>query len=270
MKHAPGRVSSIFLYPFKGLSGQALEQVNITAGHALPRDRAYAIENGSREFDPLNPRHLPKRKFLQLMTDEQLAALTTSLDEQTNAFRICRNGKQVAAGNLDLPVGRQMIEQFFAAYLGDAARGTPRIVHADGHHFADAEENFISLINLASIRDLERVIGCPVDPLRFRANIYVDGWDAWAENDMPDGVLSIDGNAMLKVEGLIDRCAATNVNPATGRRDMQIPLTLADVFDRDTCGLYLTAIADGKLRVGSQLASAGRWGRGSAGRGLGI
>ena len=27
---------------------------------------------------------------------------------------------------------------------------------------------------------IEAVVGAPVDPLRFRANVYVAGWPAWA------------------------------------------------------------------------------------------
>jgi uncharacterized protein YcbX len=29
--------------------------------------------------------------------------------------------------------------------------------------------------------------GRPVDPLRFRANLYVEGWPAWVENDWTGG-----------------------------------------------------------------------------------
>lgn len=271
MSDTSARIASIFRYPCKGLTAEALDQVHITAEEMLPGDRAFAIEIGSRDFDPFDPRHLPKRKFLQLMTDGQLAALTASFDHETNTLMIKRDGKQVAAGNLDLPVGRQMIEQFLAAYMGGStARGAPRIVHADGHHFADTAENFISLINLATVRDLERVVGRPVDPMRFRANLYIDGWDAWAETDMSARILSRNGRELFKVECPIERCAATNVDPLSGRRDMQIPHILQDVFGRNTCGLYLTAIADGELTVGSELKIEDRWTSGSADRGLGI
>ena len=37
------------------------------------------------------------------------------------------------------------------------------------------------LINLATVRDVERIVGAPVDPLRFRANLYFEGAEAWAE-----------------------------------------------------------------------------------------
>ena len=42
----------------------------------------------------------------------------------------------------------------------------------------------ISFINLASVAAIEDMVGATVDPLRFRANIYVEGWPAWSELDL--------------------------------------------------------------------------------------
>ncbi len=52
----------------------------------------------------------------------------------------------------------------------------------------------------------------PVHPLRFRANLYVEGWPAWHEFDLVDGMLAI-GETRLKVVKRIVRCAAVNVDP---------------------------------------------------------
>ena len=42
----------------------------------------------------------------------------------------------------------------------------------------------VSIINLASVAAVENAVGAPVDPLRFRGNIYVTGWPAWHEFDL--------------------------------------------------------------------------------------
>ena len=251
-------LTALYRYPVKGLSPEPLPQAQTRTGETFVHDRQYAIENGSRDFDPIKPRYYPKNKFLQLMSNEQLAALETSFDAETQTLKIMRAGKQVAAGNLSTPIGRQLIEQFLSAYLGSHARGTPHIVSAQGHHFADVPDNFISLINLASVRDVERVTGRPVDPLRFRGNIYVDGWKAWSELDMVGAKLTINGTAVFKVEAAIDRCAAINVDPQTGARDMQLPRTLSDVFGHDSCGIYLTAIQDAALQPDDKIDTIGK------------
>ena len=66
-------------------------------------------------------------------------------------------------------------------------------------------------------------MGAAIDPLRFRANVYVDGWPAWSELDLVGQEIAVGGNARLKIVKRIVRCAATNVDPDTGIRDLAIP-----------------------------------------------
>lgn len=263
-------VTAIYRYPVKGMSPELLSAASFEAGEMLPFDRAFAVECGSKDFDGLAPRFLPKRKFLQLMSNPELAALETSFDADSQILRIFRAGKQVAAGNLSTPIGCQLIEQFLGGFVKQGTLGAPHIVSATGHHFADVPNNFISLINLASVRDLERLIGRPVDPLRFRANLYVDGWEPWFERDLPGRRLAITDQLKFEVNEPISRCAATNVDPRTGSRDMQIPRTLSDVFGHENCGLYLTAIASGTIRHGDTVSVVEAAPSTSAGSDLGI
>ena len=51
-------------------------------------------------------------------------------------------------------------------------RGAPRVLHADGHSFSDLARKVVSIINLASIAAVEDMVGAPVNPLRFRGNLY--------------------------------------------------------------------------------------------------
>ena len=85
---AEGTIQSIYRYPVKGLSPQALPQVTLTVGGTLPADRAYAIENGPTGFDPAHPAYFPKQRFLMLMRNERLAALKTGYDEQNHTLTI--------------------------------------------------------------------------------------------------------------------------------------------------------------------------------------
>ena len=72
----------------------------------------------------------------------------------------------------------------------------------------------VSIINLASVAAVENAVGAPVDPLRFRGNVYVTGWPAWHEFDLLGQEIAIGRRARLKVVKRIVRCAATNVDPA--------------------------------------------------------
>ena len=92
----------------------------------------------------------------------------------------------------------------------------------DGHSFSDVAAKVVSIINLASVAAIENAVGVPVDPLRFRGNVYVSGWPAWHEFGLLGKTITA-GPARLKIVKRIVRCAATNVEPGTGIRDLQIP-----------------------------------------------
>ena len=245
-------LDSIYRYPVKGLSPQALEQAELEPGKTIAFDRAYAIENGSKKFDPANPVHMPKINFLVLMRNERLAALETGFDEATQKLTIRRDGKKVTSGCLNEPMGRQIVEQFFAAYMASDLRGAPRIVHAPDHSISDVREKCLSIINLASVRDLARIIGKPVNPLRFRANLYIDGLAPWEEMNWIDRELTL-GDVILKPFKRTKRCAAVNVDPQTAARDMNIPQSLNSAFGHMDTGIYATVQRGGIIRTGDPL-----------------
>jgi len=126
------------------------------------------------------------------------------------------------------------------------------VLHAPGHSFSDVAKKVISIINLASVGALEDAVGAPVHPLRFRANLYVEGWPAWHEFDLLDGEMRI-GSARLKVVKRIVRCAATEVDPDTGIRDLPIPRALMDTFGHADCGIYAQVIEGGAIAVGDEI-----------------
>lgn len=243
------KIHSIFRYPVKGLSPEPLAAVTLAPGQTLPADRLYAIENGASGFDPVAPQYFPKQRFLMLMRNERLAALDTHFDEASHTLTIRLNGAEAARGDLRTAEGRIAIADFFSRYSADELRGPPKILHARGHSFSDVAAKVVSIINLASVAAIENAVDAPVDPLRFRGNVYVEGWPAWHEFDLLGRTLAI-GDARLKVVKRIVRCAATNVEPRTGIRDMEIPKTLMQAFGHMDCGVYADVAAGGSIVPG--------------------
>ena len=252
---AIGRVAALYRYPVKGMSPEPLENVGLTAGEFFPADRKYAIENGPGRFDPLAPRYLPQINFLMLMRNERLATLETSLDAETDTLVVSRGGAEVARGQLSTPLGRKMVEQFLSSYFARELRGPPRIVSAQGHSFSDVSLKCVHIVNLESLRDLERASGRSLDSLRFRANIYVEGPPAWSEFDWVGRHLDIAG-VRLKVVDRTERCDATNVDPATAARDADVPALLRRHFSHMDFGVYATIATDGAIAVGDPLTPA--------------
>jgi uncharacterized protein YcbX len=243
-------IAGIYRYPVKGLSPERLSRVVLAAGQTLPADRRYAIENGPSGFDPAEPRYFPKTRFLMLMRDERLAALHSAYDDASRILTIRQNGTEVARGDLETAGGRAAIERFFAASFAPELKGPPKILPGNDHSFSDEAKKVVSIINLGSVQAVEDVVGQPVHPLRFRANLYVKGWPAWHEFDLLGQTLTI-GGAQLKVVKRIARCAAINVDPDTAARDLNIPHTLMQRFGHADCGVYAEVIAGGKVTEGA-------------------
>ncbi len=247
-------IAAIYRYPIKGLSAHPLPAAALTEGETLAYDRAYAIENGKGRFDEANPKHLPKINFLMLMRDERLAKLDVRFDETSERLTISRDGKQVAQGDLGTMSGRAIIEQFFSAYMEKELRGPPKIKRASGHSFSDVAAKCLHIVNAATIRELERETGRAIDPRRFRPNLVITGLPAWQEFDWI-GKHVVAGSARLHVFKRTERCAATNVDPSTGIRDIDIPALLSRHWGHTDFGVYARVVQSGQVRNGDPITA---------------
>lgn len=245
------RITSLQRYPVKGLSPETLESATLESGGYFPGDRLFAIENGPSGFDAENPQHQPKIKFLMLMRNESLARLKTRYLDRITTLFIEDGGREVARGDLSTREGRLAIEAFFRRTMPKELRGPPKVLTSpEGFRFTDSRRGYVSLINLASVRQLETVVDVPVDPLRFRGNIHIDGLAPWAEFDLVGQVITTASGVRLKVTKRIERCAATNVDPDTGIRDLQIPKSLMQAYGHFDCGIYAEVLEGGNIAIG--------------------
>lgn len=246
-------VTHIFRYPVKGLSPESLENVTLTQGQGLPFDRIFALTRPGGAVDPDHPRWARKSNFLCLMLDEQLATVRTEFDETTRRLVVWQDGVPVLAAAIDDAGDRHMVEGFFRQLAGDHIAAPPRFVEAANGEFMDSQDKTVSLINLASIRHMEEKWGAGLDLRRFRSNIYVDGLEPWVEHQWIGATLGI-GGARCYVDRRNTRCAATNVDPANGARDMNIPRAMLESYGHADLGLNLHVHAGGRIRVGDTVS----------------
>lgn len=250
------RIASLYRYPVKGLSGERLKAVDLGRHQTFPNDRAYALENGPSGFDPAAPGWQPKIKFLCLMKNARLAALDTSFDDASETLTVRRGGERLLQEGLSRPEGRRAVEHFFENLMENEKRGPIRLLQSPGHSFSDLAKKVVSLINLATLAELETQLGQPVHPLRFRANIYFDGLPAWSEHNLIGKTLEF-GTARAKVVKTTSRCAATEVNPETALRDIPIPDILQSARDSLDLGIYAEIETPGKIAEGDALKILG-------------
>jgi hypothetical protein len=244
------RIFALYRYPLKGLSPQPLQSVELEPDSYFPGDRLFALENGPSGFDPQAPVHQPKVKFLMLMRNAKLASLETRYDDETAILTIACEGEEKLSANLRVEEGRAAVEAFLSEFCRDELRGPVRLLEAPrGFRFTDSKSGFVSIVNLASVKALGAAMERAVDPLRFRANLYLGELDAWREFDLVGKILAV-GGVRLEVLKRIDRCAATGVEPGGGRRDMDVVQALREGWGHIDCGVYARIAVGGTVKRG--------------------
>ncbi|KLL10937.1 MULTISPECIES: MOSC domain-containing protein [Protofrankia] len=253
------RIAHLYRYPIKGLSAEMLDSMTLSASEGLLVDRVYALARPETVFDEAHPQRLPKTRFLMLAKNSELARVASRYDAATGLLTLDHPVGKLTA-DLGNARDRAAVEDYFATLLADTLHGDrPRLVAgSDSHRFTDASivsadmMRAISIINLASVRDIADRLGTDVHHLRFRANIYVDDVDAWSELDWVGHEIDLGG---VRVKALVPtgRCAATTVNPRTGERDIRIPKELQAHYGHINCGVYAAVRSDGTIRIGDQV-----------------
>lgn len=244
------RIASIYRHPVKGFTPERLTAATLEAGACFPCDRLYAVEDGPSGFDPAAPAHISKMKFTVLAKIPAVAKARTAYDEATGVFTARAEGQPDFAGDLRGESGRAGLEAWLTTLLADDIRGPLKVVEGPGaYRFMDSKSGYVSIVNLASVRDLGQRLGMELDPLRFRANLYVEGWPAWVENDWTGKVVTV-GGATAEVLKPIVRCAATHVCPTTAERDVDLVKALFDNYGHMFCGIYLNVTEGGAVREG--------------------
>ncbi len=247
------RIEHLYRYPVKGLSAEALEETAVEAGRAFPWDRAFALAQSDAPFDPVQPQWLKKTNFMCLMANAKIASLKSQFDPARGLLTIrAPGGADVTARPLEA-AGRALLAQWLSFYLGEEARGTPVFHHVPGHVFGDQKTPVVSLINLASIADLEAKLGEKRHRLRFRANIYFSGLPALTELDWVGRELLV-GGARLRVTKRTVRCPATQVNPETAERDANPVLELHRFYGHADLGIHAEVLEGGRVAMGDAIA----------------
>jgi hypothetical protein len=247
------RVAALYRHPMKGFTPESLTRADLAAGAPFPFDRLFAVEDGPSGFDPAAPGHVPKTRCTVLARLAEVAKIRTAFDEETFTWRADAPGFTPFRGRLDEEQDRQAFAHWLAFVLGGLIRGPLKVLKGPGdHRFMDHPNGHVSVLNLASVRQLGERMGCALDPLRFRANLLVEGLEPWVEMQWTDRTLRL-GAVEARVFKPIVRCAATEVDPATGARDIETVKGLFDHYGHTFCGLYLNVTQGGGVAVGDAI-----------------
>lgn len=252
-----GHVVSLARHPVKGFTPEPLAKVTLKTGEHFPGDRLFAVEDGPSGFDPDVPEHISKMAFTVLAKLPDVAAIRTKWNDDDGTLTARHPGFGEITIDLDDTGGLSVFATWLSSVLAGQTRGSLKVLTApDSFRFMDSRTGYVSIINLASVRDFETKIGRPVDSARFRGNIMVDGWPAWSELEMAGQDITI-GGARLRGIKPIERCRAPDVNPDTAERDIEVVSLLREHYGHFNCGLYVEVIEGAEVMTGDVAQSVG-------------
>ncbi|MBZ0124200.1 MAG: MOSC domain-containing protein [Roseovarius sp.] len=239
------RVAALWRHPVKSHGRESLKSVTLAAGQTMPWDRRWAVAHEAARTD--GRAWAPCANFSRGAKAAALMAISARSDTAAGTVTLSHPDRP------DLTFDPDREEAAFLDWvrplMPENRAQSARMMRVEGRGMTDTEFPSLSLVNLASGEDLGRRMGQALSPLRWRANIHLEGLEPWAERGWIGRRLRA-GEAELVVREHIGRCLATAANPETGARDADTLGALAAEFGHTEFGIYAEVTRTGTLAVG--------------------
>jgi len=224
----------------------------------MVNDRIFAFSRGvDLEKSKLMEKNPNERKLNCLLTLKNSPTLNKyNFNYDSNKLSLTFNEKNLISISTDNLEDRALLSDKLIELEGSLAKPIFFLKNNEFPFFDTSTSNNIfnsmSLINLNSIKDLEKKINEKVEFQRFRGNFYVDGIKAWEERNWINKTIKIN-NISFKVEKNIPRCVAINLKPKTNNNTLNLLQSLKKTYNHFDMGIYLTALDSGIINTGDKV-----------------
>lgn len=243
-------LAQLWRHPIKGIGAEELGEAVLTPRLPLPGDRAWAVLTGDASD---TGSWQPCRNFARGCYGPALMAVCA---------KTCADGR-IALSHPDRPDlvidpetdGAALVDWVRPIY--PPGRPSPHtLIAAPETGMADSSTPAtISVMTRASLDALSERAGQPLDPRRFRGNLWLDGAAPFEEAGWAGRRLCI-GEAELEILKPIERCRATEANPETGRRDVDILRLLREGWGHVDFGMKALVRKPGRIAPGMEATLA--------------
>ena len=240
-----GRISAIFRYPVKSMTGELLDVARLS-WYGIDGDRRFAFR---RLNDKSGSPWLTASKLPQLLLYKP--------------FGLDRNTAELLPTHVRTPDGKEyelhsdeLREEVSSRYGGDV-----ELLNLKHGIF---DEACISVISLGTVHGIAQESGRGMDLCdlrRFRPNVVIETnsaepfeEDRWVGRELMFG----EGNSAAAVRVTLrdERCVMVNFDPDTAERDSKVMKTVVSL-NENYAGVYGTVVRAGELRVGQVVTLGG-------------
>jgi uncharacterized protein YcbX len=256
-----GTVESLWRYPVKGMRGEELPELFM--GFAgIYGDRCYAFTSSAA-----------RKGFPYLNANVQQSMLTYRLrfrhPERSSKPPNLAEAASIPPGanprngdpdDMSLDVVTESGETLsvddpaLLGLLGEGLRDAPQLtlVRSD-RALTDCRP--VSLISHSTIRQIESELEIPLDPRRFRSNVYFNlttADDGFAEDAWIGRRLRFGSSATVMVLERDPRCKAISLDPETGEHNPAVFRKVAQAHHA-CAGVYCAVLVEGVLKKGDSI-----------------
>lgn len=244
------QIAQIWRHPIKSHGREALAKAELRSGQCLPFDRAWAIAHEAAKL-PEDGGWAPCNHFSRGAKAPLLQALTAVFDQASNTVTLTHPRQPGLTINPDLESDQARFISWIKP-LCPQDRALPARIVAANRGMTDTDFPSISLINLASHKEVEQKLQQEISPLRWRGNILMSGLSAWEERDWVGKRIRL-GEAIVEVREHITRCLATTASTRTGERDAETLKALQTGWGHKQMGVYAVVVEPGQIVVDDKI-----------------
>lgn len=255
-----GTIESVWRYPVKSMAGERLPEAYMGFS-GVYGDRCYAFKNtAARKGFPYLNANVQQRMLLYRpqFRHPSRAARPPNLAE---AMSIApgANPANAEAGDLALEVATPsgavvaIDDPSLIEMLAEGLRGENRLMLVRSDR-ALTDCRPVSLISLQTVRQIGEELGGPLDPRRFRDNIYLDlaSGHGFAEDEWVGRKLRLGSRAVVAVLERDPRCKMISLNPETGEHNPEILRHVARAHET-FAGVYCAVLVEGIVSEGDEV-----------------
>jgi MOSC domain-containing protein len=246
-------VTRISIAPIKGLALVHPDDVHLDRTGVLENRRFYIVDDAGRRYGQIRNGRLVQ---IRVAYDSKRERLALTFPDGTVAAGVVALADEITTDFYGRPVAGRLLVGPWNEALSNWAGRSLRVVQPAPGEAVDRARGAVSLVSEASLRELARHGNRddPVDGRRFRMLFQVDSLEAHAEDKWLRRQVRI-GEALIRLRGLVGRCAITTQNPDTGVPDFDT-LRVLDDYRGMTAkrelpfGVYGEVLEPGRVRVG--------------------
>jgi len=239
------KVAHIWRHPIKSHGTETLDSVELEAGRTMPWDRRWAVAHDASKAD--SAEWAPCVNFTIGSKAPKLMAIKARSNEETGLITL--NHPDLPPFTFNPDTDSEAFLDWVKPLVPSNRAQSARVVRVPGRGMTDTDFPSISIANLASHAQVAEHLDQEISPLRWRANIWLEGLKPWEEFEWLGQRFRV-GTAEFEIKERIKRCLATTANPETGERDADTLGALNAGWDHQDFGVYAEVVTPGRIALG--------------------